>query len=216
MIDKILLFKQFLNILNWTRLIQYLVLLAVIAFAWAVYENKDSIYNFVTNAKLPGVAPVVEKVSSKTAHELKAVVDKSDLITAIQIVSVDFQQNKRFPIYTYTDNKELESMYKEFIKSSVGDLPLFTDNVTNNKNIVDLIYGEYACYPYKQTFGYKFLPSAEKHISTVCSHGIPPFYGRFSGIVVIYLTREPTPEEYFQVRSIAKELSTKVYEKDFK
>ena len=214
--DKLSGFQQFLKILSWGKIAQFFTFMVFAFLTWAVYENKQSIYNYVTQTKLSKISPVINKLSSKSTNEIDAIVKKSDIIVAIQVLFVDFQQNARVPIYTYSDDPQLTAIYTEFTNRSVGLLPLFTADVNNNKSIIDLINGEYSCYSFDKSFSYKVLPTASNFIKVACGHGVPPFYGRFSGMVVIYLNREPTPEESDQIRNIAKSLSHDVYERDFK
>ena len=82
--------------------------------------------------------------------------------------------------------------------------------------MIDLINGEFVCSPFTDTIGSKIIPELAKHIHTVCANGIPPYYGKFLGIVSIYTKRAPLPEEQDQIRSIAKNLSSMIYDNNFK
>jgi len=213
--EKLASIQKFLDILTWTKLAQLVVFLVIVALAWATYESRESIYNYVTRSKISSVSHPV-KLSKSSSEEVVRTVSKSQLIVGVQIFVVDFQRNAREVIFTTTDVPELKLMYENFEKSNIFEFPLFNADIANNKRLVNLINGEFACYPFKETIGYKILPDASKHIEYVCAVGIPPFYGKFSGIVSIYLNRQPTAEEIDQIRNLSKNISSLIYEKDFR
>lgn len=215
MLDKLSFVQQFLKALTWTKLAQLTVFLVIVALAWAAYESRESLYNYVTRTKISTSVYFV-KVSKHTSESIKATVDKSPAIVGAQIAIVDFQKNTREVVYTHTDNPELKKIYEDFEKNNAFDLPLFNADVANNKRLVELINGEFVCTPYAETIGYRLVPESGKYIITVCSVGIPPFYGKFSGIVSIYINKALTAEEVDQLRILAKTISTAVYEKDFR
>jgi hypothetical protein len=186
-----------------------------VALAWATYESRNSIYNYITRSKISNNSHPV-KLSRSSTEEIIKSVGKSQLIVGIQVFVVDFQRNAREVIFTTSDVPELKLIYENFEKSNIFEFPLFNADIANNKRLVSLINGEFACNPFKETIGYKILPEASKHIEYVCAVGIPPFYGKFSGIVSIYLNRQPTVEEVDQIRNLSKNISSLIYEKDFR
>ncbi len=58
------------------------------------------------------------------------------------------------------------------------------------------------------------MPRSHEVVATVCSISIPPFYGRFSGYLNIYLTKKPSPDELTLIRQVARDLSLRIYEND--
>lgn len=207
--------QKLLNSLTWEKILQLVVFLLVVGSAWATFENRQSIYNFVNRKKIAH-APVY-KISSTTAKELTSSVDRSSLIVGIQVLIVDFQKNIRTVVYTYTDDKSLFDLYLNFSQSNVTqDIPLFTNDVSNNKRIVDLINGEFVCGEYTDSPGARYLPESKTYIRALCSNGIPPFYGKFTGIVTVYLKQMPTDDEVTQLRSLTTKWSALIFENDVK
>jgi hypothetical protein len=213
--EKLASIQKFLDILTWTKIAQLVVFLLIVALAWATYESRNSIYNYITRSKISNNSHPV-KLSRSSTEEIIKSVGKSQLIVGIQVFVVDFQRNAREVIFTTSDVPELKLIYENFEKSNIFEFPLFNADIANNKRLVSLINGEFACNPFKETIGYKILPEASKHIEYVCAVGIPPFYGKFSGIVSIYLNRQPTVEEVDQIRNLSKNISSLIYEKDFR
>jgi hypothetical protein len=213
--EKLASIQKFLDILTWTKISQLVVFLIIVALSWAAYESRQPIYNYVTKTKLANSSPPV-KLSKSTKDEIVNSVEKSQLIIGIQVTVVDFPKNSREVIFTTTDSPDLRSIYDNFEKSNIFEFPLFNADVANNKRLVSLINGEFVCSPFEETLGFRILPEAGKHVRYVCAVGIPPFYGKFSGIVSIYLNRQPTSEEVDQIRNLSKNISSLIYEKDFR
>lgn len=214
--DKLSNIQKFLNVLSWKKILQLAAFLFVISLALATYELRESIYNYANQTRLSKVGPPVEKLSKKSIAEVDVVAKKASIIVGIQILVVDFQKNTRTPIYTTTSSPVLAAIYEEYAKNSISDAPLFTGDVINNRHVVELINGEFVCYPFSETMVSKVAPAAGKHIHSACAVGIPPYYGRFTGAVVIYTSRQPTPEDVDQIRTLSKTLSTAIYERDFR
>lgn len=206
----------FLDILSWKKIFQLAAFLFVLTLAWGTYEMRESIYNYVNQSKISRNASIVQKLSKKSISEVDTAEQKSDLIVAIQIVVIDFQRNVRTPIYTSTANIALKELYERFVDTSITDIPLFSGDIVNNKQLVELINGEFTCYPFSDTIVAKLLPESGKYIHTACAVGIPPYYGKFSGAVLVFLKRQPTVDEVDQIRGMAKTLSSNIYERDFR
>lgn len=213
-LDKLPIIQRFLDSLTWKNLAQLSVFLFVVFFAYAVYENRQSIYNFVNQEKLEKTTTIV-RLSPTSEKEIRTVVDKSEIIIAMQVTVVDFQRNSRTPIFTYSDNLELLSLYARYVDTNIDpSIPLFNNDQVNNKRTVDLINGEFVCSSYEETIGSKYLSDAGKFIISTCATGIPPFYGRFTGIITIYLNKVPTSEEHDQIRALSKKFSATIYDRD--
>lgn len=207
--------QKFITSLSWKRLAQFAVFMLVAALGFVTYEAREAIYNFANHSRLSSHSPSVLKLSKDSSDILDSAVIKSDLIVGIQVTMVDFQRNTRVIVYSTIDNKELNDLYQKFNSNGLVELPLFNNDTINNKRLVDLINGEFICNPYKETIAAKLVPDSVKYITTLCANGIPPYYGKFTGIVGVYLKREPTSEEVDQIRALTKNLSEQIYDKEF-
>lgn len=214
--DNLTTFQTFLNVLSWKKIVQLVVLLVVIGAAGAAYELRESIYNYTNQTRLAKASPIVSKLSKQSQLELDEVEQKTDVIIAVQVMVVDFQKNSRTPIYTTTQSPGLLEMYTKYQKQAIADVPLFSDDTVNNNHYVQLINGEFICYPFNESTAYHLIPEMGKYIHSLCVIGIPPYYGGFSGAVVLYLNRQPTPDEISQLKNISVKLSTSIYERDFR
>lgn len=214
--DNITTAQKFLNILTWKKLIQLIVFLFVIGLTWATYENREVIYGFASQKRIDPSTPHIHSLSKKTTEEIDAVTERSELIVGIQIALADFQRNQRIIIYTSVDaeHNELKAIYAKAAMSSITDIPLFSGNVDDNKHLVNLINGEFICRPFSATITAQIVPDATQYIQFTCSNGIPASYGRFTGMIMVYLKRQPTPEEYDQIRAVSRTLATTIFERD--
>lgn len=215
-VDKMSDVQKFLSVLTWKKLIQLIAFIFIIGLTWATYENRDVIYGFVSQKRIDPVTPHVRSLSKKTSDEINAVSERSELIIGMQVVLADFQKNQRVVIYTYIDENRvmLKQLYSRYQNTSIDNVPLFSDSVEDNKHLVALINGEFSCRPFAETLSAKIAPEAGQYIKYTCSNGIPASYGRFTGLIVVYLQRQPTPEEYDQIRSISRTLATTIFERD--
>lgn len=151
------------------------------------------------------------RLSKITSTEIDQLVTQIELISAIQVSIVEFQKNTREIVYTSIDNKELADIYAQSIATKIPVKPIFTNNNLSNQRMLALIYGEFVCEPFKDTIDFGLVPEAGPHITTVCSVGFPPSYGKFVGVVSIYTKTSPTAIELSQLRILAKDLSTVIH-----
>lgn len=208
--------QKFLGVLSWKKILQITAFLFVIAVAWATYDLRESIYNYANQSRLSRYGPPIEKLSRRSINDVDEAAKKANIVIAIQVVVADFQKNQRIPIYTSTTDSGLADLYDQYKKNSISNPPLFSADETTNRHTVELINGEFICYPFSESLVSRILPESGKYIQSACAVGIPPYYGKFSGAVVIYVRKQPTPEEIDQIRNLAKTLSIKIYERDFR
>jgi len=207
--------RVLLNTLTWKKISQLVVFLFIVALAWSGFETRESIYNFIRQERIT-TTPVIRNISKLTSYDIDKAIEQSELIVSMQVTVVDFQRNIRSIVYTGVDNVALKDIYSRFELGTFKELPLFNNDVVNNKRIVDLINGEFSCGVYTESLLYKMLPETGQYIKYSCSNGIPPFYGKFTGMVTVYTNRVPTPEEVDQLRAVLKHISSIIYDRDFK
>jgi hypothetical protein len=214
--SKISAVQKFLTVLTWKKIAQFAVFVSIIVLVWVLYETRVTIYNFTGPARLATNVPPVLKLSKKSIDELTAVVNRSELIIGIQVTVVDFQKNVRTVIFTFADDKNILEIYQEYERRGLVELPIFNNDVLNNKRMVELINGEFVCNPFNETMAYKIMPSASKYIAFVCANGIPPLYSKFTGLITVYTNRIPIAEEIDQIRTMSRNISSIIYDRDFK
>jgi hypothetical protein len=199
--------KTILVYLTWRRIgkIAVLALISIIlTFMWVARETLIPLANPPTKISLL-------YVDSKLKNDIQNLVDKDDKIVAVQVVTINFQKNLRLDTFSSMDNPRLQAIYEKVNNNRLVDVPLFNESSKNNNRILNLINGEFVCVPFTDHAAYGYAPEAAQFIGHVCSVGIPPSYGNFTGILNIYLRAEPTKEERQQLFLLARSLSLRIY-----
>lgn len=213
--DKIETIQTLLGSLTWRKITLLTVFLSILGFSYAMFDNRFAVYEFFSAARTVPPATVI-KLSKTSVDSINASVAQSDIVVAIQITLVDFQRNTRIITYTSVDNEELKALYGNFIKKAPTELPLFNSDMINNERLVNLVNGNFICNTYKETLSAKLVPESVAYVKTLCAGPVPPYYGRFSGIISIYLSREPTSVEVEQLRNLSRSLGLLVYNNDLR
>lgn len=215
-IEKLHTLQEFLQKLTWGKIAQLVILFFVISSAWIIYESRNDITTFIQNKTHPDrYTPLTKRLSKATTNDLDNIVTKISIISAIDISFMDFKTNTRYVVYLATDNKSLKDIYNKYDLTNLAQ-PLFTNNDEYNRRIINLINGEFICSVYSAKVGDVDMPESSQYISTVCSNGIPPYYGKIIGTISILLKREPTMEEIDELRVLIKNLSIMIYNRDLK
>lgn len=207
---------DFLKTLSWQKILQVIIFIIIVIGGWTFWENRSVIYNsWKIGARVEVDKPPIIEISQITKSYIDTAITRSnDLIVGIQIVSVNFKKNTRMSIYLASSDQELRTGYDRYNQNRVVDVPLFTDSEINNQRVINLINGDFVCYDYKDTPAAKLYVLNPKNIASVCSISIPPYYGRFTGYMNLYLTRKPVAEDLIVVRQFARDLSLRVFEVD--
>ena len=214
--ERLNLVQRFLKILSWKKIFQLFLLILIIGVSFGLFENRITFYSYLSNLKFGDDKPRVYRISEKTVKEIDDLVNQAELINGIQIVVVDFDKNTRSVVHVTFDDEKLKLAYQKYTQGSIADIPLFNSDTANNLRLSRIINGDFVCTPFKETHAYTLVPAAESAVDTLCSNGIPPYYGKFIGVLSFYLTRKPIDNEVDQLRALSRALSTVVFERDFR
>lgn len=208
--------RNLLITLTWKKIIQVFVSVLIIIFSYILYQSRLLSYNYLIDKTSSSTTAPTVKLSSKTQEEIKQVVNGSSLIVGIHVTVVDFQKNTKSYVYYYINDQTALTLYHIYEQSFPTSSPLFSNDVESNKRLIQLLNGEFICTPFADTPLATAIPGANKYISTLCSNGIPPFFGKFTGVISLYTRQPPTPIEVDQIRAILTNLSATIYIRDFK
>jgi hypothetical protein len=204
-----------LKILSWQKILQAVALILIVGLAYSFWENRITVYNSLkVGARVEVEQPLVITLSPGTTRMLEESTQKMNNIVAVQVINVNFKKNSRNTAYFASGNPAVKAEFDEFQNRKITDTTLFNSSEINNQKIINLINGEFVCNDFKDTVGAKLMPKAQDSVATVCSISIPPFYGRFSGYLNIYLSKKPTLEEISMIKQVARDLSLRIYETD--
>jgi len=186
----------------------------VVLIGYTVFENRAALVSYFVNG--PAIdAPSITgfKVSTPSQARVKQLVDSDDLINSIVIMNADIRNNRRVPLYWYSDDTSIQKSLDAYYTGRYGGIPLFTAEEKNNENVVGVINGEFACSSYADGNTAVF-PGLQNRMPFICRASLPPYYGQFSGFIAISLNRVPSPDELIVLKSETLNISTEIYFRD--
>lgn len=215
-IKTIAMIRRLLSTITWQKLVQVTILVLILVFAWTLYQSRIVVYNYVFNKSSQSTSTPIVKLSTKSQEAINDIVNSSDLVIGMHVTVVDFQKNTKTYAYFYIKDAIVLNIYRAYALTAPAETPLFNNDVENNKRLIKLLNGEFLCVAFAETPQAILAPAATKYISTICLNGIPPVYGKFTGIISLYTRRQPTETEIDQIRAILQKLSAEIYARDIK
>lgn len=192
------------KVILWTLAIVFCV------FGFTAYEHRTALYEFTISQPRPGnEIGITFSVSEKSKQLIKSIVNDNNAIEGIAILSADLRLNERVDLFHYSNPKK--NIDESFM---INKLPLFTKSYDNNKIIVKLLNGEFSCGPYSESTLAKAYPDKNKNILTICSLSLPPYYGDFSGYIMMALNTDPDIESQLRIKQQLESLASDVYLRD--
>lgn len=156
-----------------------LILMAVLAFVgYIVYDHRELIIGtYQEHQKLPQIAE--GRVDDAATHLFKH--------TGATVVAI-------FKVNPITNSRVLYRAYtKEGREKSVEglDVGLFSNNGSNNKDVVAMMANEIPCGEYKTAQSEIGLWYLEKGMAYGCRASVPPDAGRFIGQITVGWDKQP-------------------------
>ena len=156
-----------------------LVLMAVLTFAgYFVYANQDLLIGaYKESKKIPSIAE--DRVEDAAAHLFK---QSGALVVAVFKVNSMFGTRVLYRAYGKNGRD----------KTNDGlDVGLFTQNASNNADVVKLMASEIPCGEYKSAQSEMGLWYIAKGVAYTCRISVPPEPGRFVGQITVGWAAEP-------------------------
>lgn len=205
----ILIIKKMLDFISWTRILKVGVVSVILILSFLIHLINGPL--FLSKKPDPNDTPLL-KINSTIRDEIDDDVKRSASIVGIQIVTINFEKNIRLETYVSIDSAAVQKIYNDYLNNKVVETVLFDEDKANNTRVLRLINGEFICMPYKESLAYRYAPEGIAFVSTVCAIGIPPSYGEFSGIFIIYLKDKPDRDMTEKLFLLAREISVKIYD----
>ena len=160
-----------------------LVLMAVLTFAgYFVYTNQDLLIGaYKESKKIPTIAE--DRVEDAAAHLFK---QTGALVVAVFKVNSMF--GTRIVHRAYTKNGRDRT-------NDNLDVLLFSQNASNNADVVRLMASEIPCGEYKAAQSEMGLWYIAKGVAYTCRIAVPPEPGRFVGQITVGWAEKPIDEE---------------------
>jgi len=156
-----------------------MVLMAVLTFSgYFVYTNQDMLIGaYKESKKIPSIAE--DRVEDAAAHLFK---QSGALIVAVFKVNPMFGTRVLYRAYGKNGRD----------KTNDGlDVGLFTQNASNNADVVKLMASEIPCGEYKSAQSEMGLWYIAKGVAYTCRISVPPEPGRFVGQITVGWATEP-------------------------
>ncbi len=204
--------RGLLNILSWTKVIQIFLISLISVGVFVLWEGRAVIFQYY-EANRP-VRTIV--LSKKSIRDIDTFTRTNYNIVGTQITSVDFQKNIRKVVFASIDDDRMKRIYDRFLDDiKITEFPFLSNNdQQNNIRMVGLLNGEFVCNPYLDTLAGHVMPEGAVIVTTVCATGIPPDYGKFMGIITVYLKHEPVGEEKLALQTFIRDLASHIYKND--
>ena len=160
-----------------------LILMAVLTFAgYFVYTNQDLLIGaYKESKKIPTIAE--DRVEDAAAHLFK---QTGALVVAVFKVNSMF--GTRIVHRAYTKNGRDRT-------NDNLDVLLFSQNASNNADVVRLMASEIPCGEYKAAQSEMGLWYIAKGVAYTCRIAVPPEPGRFVGQITVGWAEKPIDEE---------------------
>lgn len=161
-------------ILEWVntpwKLVGFVIATLILGGAYTVYEYRDTIMqSYISQGTV--------SMDTTKIPEAVSFLKERDEVNAVYVWSVDLESNRRWLIHSTGKAPEVSSYQ------------LFTDSVQQVQIIVKLLDAQISCSMiedknivldiYKQTGNY------------ICAVAVPPYMGKFLGIIVVTMDKEP-------------------------
>ena len=156
-----------------------MVLMAVLTFSgYFVYTNQDMLIGaYKESKKIPSIAE--DRVEDAAAHLFK---QSNALVVAVFKVNPMFGTRVLYRAYGKNGRD----------KTNDGlDVGLFTQNASNNADVVKLMASEIPCGEYKSAQSEMGLWYIARGVAYTCRISVPPEPGRFVGQITVGWATEP-------------------------
>lgn len=199
-------FQDFADKLTFQRILNALLAGILALSLYTLYENRTKVFNDLVSAVTS--ERVNWDISASSKSELHNLVVNNQLIKLVLISAVDLQKNKREEKYWFIDDPEglVISKNKTLLPQAV-----FDSDPKNTQQMVAVLNNEFVCSKYSDTIFNVNFPELSRTTPYICRLAIPPFYGRFIGILSFGLTAEPTPAQIFSLKIEASRLAIQIY-----
>jgi hypothetical protein len=194
------------------RILAVLVAGVLATLITLLYENRGAVFAKIHQVFVEEKVPTNWTVGAVSQRALTDLVIKNPSINMILVTEIDLQKNRRLPRFWY-----VESKFEPQIRAKVATLlpqPVFDTDQKNTQQIISVLNNEFSCTRTPDTVFGKIFPFVVSEIQVICRLAVPPFYGRFVGILTIGVNSQLTKSELEAIRLELARLSTEIYIRD--
>lgn len=203
----LVLIQDFTDKLTIRRILNVLIAGTLALLLYTAYEYRGKIFNSVI-ASVTQAEPTDWEISH-SEKDLRALVDNNEMVKFVLVTQVDLRKNRRVPRFWHLDDPDVS-----LIKQKAAQLlpqAVFDYDEKNTQQMVAVLNNEFVCSKYEDTIYMRHFPELQKRMPYICRIAIPPFYGRFVGILTFGLALEPTKDQIDGLRLEASRLAVQIY-----
>lgn len=197
------------NLTTWKIIILFICLSFVIG-CFSIWENRTLLVdNFLQDSqKLQNW-----QISDKTKTSIKDEVDRHPGVSWVIVTEMDLGANlKKFKYWYNEDQDALQKFLRPLNNQSRNQI--FDFNKVRTADTVKVLQNEFICIRIEDSEVYLTAPELKSQSDFVCKIAIPPFYGRFVGVLTIGVRGPMTDELRFSVKAIAANIAATIYWRD--
>lgn len=153
------------------------------------------------------------EVSDKTKTSIKEEVDRHPNVAWIVVTEMDLGANLKKFKFWYDEDQEV--LQKNMYKLEQGpNHQIFDFDKQHTSQMVSVLQNEFVCNKFEETSFENYAPQLKTQTDYICRIAIPPFYGRFVGVLTIGVKGPITDDVRFSVKSIAANIAATIYWRD--
>lgn len=208
------LIQDFTDVLTIKRIFTTLLFGLLATFTMILYENRDIIFHRVYSTVIGETQPSSWSVGEETKQQMLKFVSNDPNVNLLMITEMDLQKNRRLPRFWHIETSPTTS--KQFLLKIEKLLPqpVFDYDAKNTAQLVSVLNNEFVCSRSSDTIFQRVFPFITKEVPIICRLAVPPFYGRFVGIITVGLSTYPTKTELDALRLEIARYAVEVYLRD--
>lgn len=216
---------KLMRALTFKRTAYVCVLATVALILFTFYDSRATVIEWVKATSIGRPYKNVIIGDEATVKSVKSIVDRSPLISGIQLVNTDFRSNTRTTAFFYSDRRDLQILIDSAVYNRVWPSALFMGTTSgtpeqrefasaSNSRMINIIGAEFVCYPSKDSTLARMAPEFPAIAPVLCSMSIPPYAGKFAGYLNLFLTRTPSDDEKDLLRDAARALASDIFDRE--
>lgn len=175
------------------------------------WENRELI---ITQILTTTKRPPVWEVSDITKKVIQEEVDRNTNVVWIIVTEMDLGSNLRNFKYWYNENQDVMNSQLLNLQQHGRGRQIFDFDSSHTAQMVGLLQNEFICGRANSMESDGLATNIAGQSEYVCKIAIPPFYGRFVGVLTVGVKGPLTDEVKFNVKSIAANIATTIYWRD--
>lgn len=198
--------------LTLTRIFHVMLFGLLLTLTTLIFENRVMLFDLSLSAVSNNNAETSFTLSTPSKRTLEDFIKREPLVNYALVSEVDLKQNRRTPLYWIADAAIDPTTSKRL--DAVTPTAMFDYDANNTAQMVSVLNNEFVCAKYQDTSLARTTPELGDVMPVVCRIAIPPFYGRFVGILTFGLQSHPTKSELDSLRIEASRIAVELYLRD--